>query len=93
MTAGTDGFQAVIENGNQELLALHVSKTSAAVVVLELVQILVLRPEFLKISVFAESIKIGEHSIAFYLSGILHAKMAGVSEHTLNLLLHLFLGL
>ena len=88
VTTGTDGLQAVIEHVNEELLALHVSKASTAVVVLELVQVGVVGPEAGKVTFFAESIEVSEHGVALYLAGIFHPEVAGVGEHALHFLLH-----
>ena len=88
VAAGTDGLQAVIEHVDEELLALHVSKASTAVVVLELVQVGVLRQESLKVTFFAEGIEVSEYGVALYLAGIFHPQVTGVGEHAFHFLFH-----
>ena len=56
--------------------------------ILECVQILIIRQIFCKMLRPAESIEIGEHGIPFHLSRVLHPDVPRIREHTHHLLLH-----
>ena len=86
-----DGFQAVVQHLHQELLALHVAQSAPAVVVLHLVQVLIVGPEIGKVVVGSEGIQIGEHHVAFHVSGVFHLQVGRVGIGRLHLFLHLFL--
>ena len=73
VTALTDGLQNVLQHVVEELLNLYVTQATAFVVSLQLVQVSVVRQEFGKVLFGAESIQIGENSVAFNLTGILYA--------------------
>ena len=49
-TAGPDGLQTVVQHVQEELLALHITQAATAVVVLQFVQIGVIRPELGKMN-------------------------------------------
>ena len=86
VTALTDGLQNVLQHVVEELLDLYVAQATALVVSLQLVQVSVVRQEFGKVLFGAESIQIGENSVAFNLTGILYAYMVGIGVHGHNLL-------
>ena len=70
----------------EELLNLYVTQATAFVVSLQLVQVSVVRQEFGKVLFGAESIQIGENSVAFNLTGILYAYMVRIGVHGHNFL-------
>ena len=70
VTALTDGLQHVLQHVVEELLNLYVTQTTALVVSLQLVQVSIVRQKFGKVLFSAESVQIGENSIAFNLTGI-----------------------
>ena len=65
----------------QELLYLDIAQPAARIVRLELVQILIIRKELLKMLRTAERIQIDEYRIAVYLSRILHTQVVRVGKH------------
>ena len=75
MTAIPDRLQRCLKNAVQELLDLHVAKSAAAVVILELIQICIVRKKLFKMLRLNKSIQIRKDRIAFDLSGILNPEM------------------
>ena len=64
MTTLTHGLQHIINNGVEELLALHVAQSTTTIVVFQFVEVLVFRPEVLEVIVTREGIEIGEDGVA-----------------------------
>ena len=67
---GPDWFEFLVEDLLKELLAFDVSKTALLVMGFEFVQIGVVRPVKSEMLIPAESIKVGEDSVAFDVTGI-----------------------
>ena len=55
-TTSTHRLQELIEHLIEELLALHVAQTTTTVVILQLVEVLIIRPELLEVIIAGESI-------------------------------------
>ena len=87
MTTVPDRLQRCLKNAVQELLDLHVAKTAAAVVILELIQICIVRKKLFKMLRLNKGIQIRKDRIAFDLSGILDPEMIRIREHAHDLLL------
>ena len=87
MTTVPDGLQRCLKNAVQELLDLHVAKSAAAVVILEFIQICIVRKELFKMLRLYKRIQIRKDCIAFDLSGILDPEMIRIREHAHDLLL------
>ena len=65
-------FEHVVEDGVEELLACSVTYASVDIVLLEVVEILELRPVVGEVVVAAECLKICEHGVALKVSRLVH---------------------
>ena len=92
MTALAHGLEELVEHLVEELLALHVAESSTTIVVLELVEVLVFRPVLCEVGIGGEGIEIGEHGIAFDVSGVADVEVCGVGIHGAYLLPYLVGG-
>ena len=63
-------LQHVVDNGVEELLALHVAQSATAVVVLQLVKVLVVGPEIGEVGIGGEGVEISEHGVALHGAGV-----------------------
>ena len=68
----THRLEHAVEDGVEELLAGAVANTSVDVVLLEVVEILELRPEVGEVVVATECLKICEHGVALEISRLIH---------------------
>ena len=104
LAALADGFKAVVEHVEEELLARAVAQAAALVVGLHFIQILVVRQELLEIAVLAEGIEIDEYGVLVFVflalgigidaaevAGVFNIQVERVGKHTVDLLLE-FLG-
>ena len=93
MTALAHRFQETVEHLQEELLALHVAQSATTVMILQLVEVLILRPEVGKVLIAGEGIEVGEHGIALDMSRVIEIDMLGVSVHGAHLLPYLVGGI
>ena len=91
MTALADGFEAGVQDVEQELLARAVAQAATGVVGLQFVQVLVLGQELCKVLVGAEGIQVRKHGVALQVARRLDGQVLRVGEHGVHLLLQ-FLG-
>ena len=79
--AFADWVKGFLEHVDEELLAGSVTETSAAVMLLHLVEVLVVGQILGKVVVGAEGVEVGEHHVALGVAGILDSQVSRIGEH------------
>ncbi len=74
-------FEAIVEHIKQEFLAGAIAQTSAGIMILQRLEIGVIRQETCKIIIGAERIQIGEDGVALQVTGLLNREMLRVGVH------------
>ena len=89
MATLTHRLEELVEHLIKELLALHVAQSTTTIVILQLVKVLIVRPELREVLVAGERIKISKDSIALHVSRVVQVDMLRIGVHRAHLLPHL----
>ena len=81
LATGADGVESLVENLFKEFLTLHIAQSTAAIVVLQLFEVGIVRPVALKVLGATESIEIGKHGVTLNVAGVGYVDVQGVSVH------------
>ena len=81
MATLTHRLQEFVEYLIEELLAFHVTQATTTIVVLQLIKVLILRPELCKVFISGECIKVGEYRITLHMTRIIEVYMFWVGIH------------
>ena len=87
--AAADRVERLVEDGDEELLDLHVAQTASAVVGLQFVERGVVRQMAGEVLRTAEGVEVGEDRVALDPARVLHAQVVRVGVHAHHLLAHL----
>ena len=81
-TAQSDRLKLLLHYVVEELLYLHITKTAALVVLLQLVKVLIIGQITFKVLICAECVKIGKYRVTLNMTGVRNLYMERIGEHT-----------
>ena len=87
LTADTHWLQTVIQNVQQQFLTGSIAQTATCVVLFQLIQVLVIRQELLKVAILGKCIQIGKYGITLQMTRLFDMDMLRVGIHGIYLFL------